>query len=108
MIFETITPPGKYFRHRICDQSLPQQLKTQHHIYNRSDDIKFFFVPQTYIVRKDHYLVIFQMKVLFTSTVKAFFVAENFIVKFKTNRNYFDYNNEELLFDSVLDCNSEV
>ena len=98
MICETNSPPGKYFRIKICEKGLLNKLKTAHQHMNKNIKIRFFFVPKMYIPRgKNRYLIIIELKVYYKSNYQYFFVAENMIVDFEMKSKYEDYNTAKMM-----------
>ena len=92
MAFETMDPPGRYFKVKIYDQKLKDTMESKHKNYNPSDT-KFFFVPRAYIpvTGKNIYFIIIELVVLY-NTNQLFFIAENMLVKFEAKEPYEKYN----------------
>lgn len=104
MVFETMDPPGRYFKVKIYDQKLKELMESTHKGYN-STDTKFFFVPRAYIpvTGRNIYFIIIELVVLYN---QFFFIAENILIKFEANEPYKSYNSS--IKNVILDKNTKV
>ena len=92
MVFETIEPPGLYFSTNICCPKLIKYLEDKHRSLNRLARVEFLMVPNTYFIKKNHYYIIFDLKVFYKSYSQYLFTAEHMLVKFKMNKGHEEYN----------------
>ena len=84
MILESIEPRGKFIKVLISDERLVKYMEKKHSKICRRLNVKFFFLPQSYVIRNDKYYIFIEMYVYLKAYggQDYYFVAENMLAKF--------------------------